>query len=55
MEVELCENMEVKLNLVHDWLVTNKLTPNRKKCESIFFTNSPNSKAPTSRLNVEMS
>jgi hypothetical protein len=40
----LIENMEEELGHIHDWLILNKLTPNIKKCESIFFTNQLNSK-----------
>lgn len=35
----LVKNMESELLNVHDWLVLNGLTPNKKKCESIFFGN----------------
>jgi len=40
----LINNMEEELTHIHDWLILNKLTPNKKKCEAIFFTNQLNSK-----------
>ena len=43
--VSLIKNMETELDHVHDWFLVNKLTPNKKKCETIFFTNSRNAKA----------
>jgi hypothetical protein len=36
--------MEAELHSLHDWFVLNKLTPNKKKCETIFFSNSHNIK-----------
>jgi hypothetical protein len=40
----LTENMENELVVIDSWLSRNKLTPNAKKCEAIFFTNSKNRK-----------
>ena len=40
----LISNMETELTGIHDWFHKNKLTPNKKKCEAIFFTNQRNSK-----------
>ena len=40
----LIHNLEEELVGVDEWLTINKLTPNVKKCESIFFTNARNHK-----------
>ena len=36
--------MEAELAALDDWFVLNKLTPNKKKCETIFFANQVNIK-----------
>jgi len=35
----LTVNIESELNSIENWLTLNKLTPNVKKCEGIFFLN----------------
>ena len=40
----LISNMELELSNVENWLNLNKLTPNIKKCETIFFANKHNQK-----------
>ena len=35
----LIKSVEAELVNINDWLTLNKLTPNRKKCETIFFAN----------------
>ena len=41
---DLLSSMESELGSLNDWFVLNKLTPNRKKCETIFFENQFNIK-----------
>jgi len=36
----LVRNLETELERLHSWFTLNKLTPNKKKCETIFFGNS---------------
>ena len=40
----LTNNMESELVNIDNWLTLNKLTPNTKKCETIFFANQVNLK-----------
>ena len=42
--VDLLSSMESELASLDDWFVLNKLTPNKKKCEIIFFANQVNIK-----------
>ena len=41
---DLIANMEKELTSINEWLTNNKLTPNKKKCETIFFANPHNIK-----------
>jgi len=43
----LTSNMENELIGIESWLTLNKLTPNTKKCETIFFSNPHNYKQCT--------
>lgn len=43
----LIKSIESELVNVHEWLTLNKLTPNKKKCETIFFANQSNLKKCT--------
>ena len=42
--VDFLSSMEAELASLDDWFVLDKLTPNKKKCENIFFANQVNIK-----------